>query len=228
MEISTKRGPGRIGRAGRLSRDRVLEAGLSILREAGMDGLTMRALSDRLGSGLMTLYHHVRDRDDLLDGLIDRVAAEIPHPSPRPCPVDEIVSILCALYDAMRADPWLVRCLIDGHPGSPTVWPLIERVALAIETLGLEGAEAGHVYHALIHYTYGEVLVMEARSRRGLPFAMEDAEQALRYPAIARTLASPDLYPCRADPYPQNLRRMVTSIRDAAEAGPTPRPGPVA
>lgn len=61
-----------------LDRPRVVAAALSLLEEAGFDGLSMRALAARLGVRAPSLYRHVRDKEELLVHIADAMAATIP------------------------------------------------------------------------------------------------------------------------------------------------------
>ena len=58
----------------------MLDATLAIADERGLPGVTMRAVAQRLAVSPMALYHYVRDKHDLLDGLLERLLAEIPLP----------------------------------------------------------------------------------------------------------------------------------------------------
>src|SRR5262245_50269191 len=71
----------RPGRPARLSRDQVLRAALAIADEGGLGALTMQSLGRRLGVVAMSLYRHVRNKDDVLGGLVDLVFDEIEIPS---------------------------------------------------------------------------------------------------------------------------------------------------
>ena len=64
-----------------LSRERVLAAAVSFVDEAGLGALTMRELGQRLGVEAMSLYNHVANKDDILDGMVDLVVGEIDLPS---------------------------------------------------------------------------------------------------------------------------------------------------
>src|SRR5690606_27075572 len=64
----------------RLSRERVLDAAVAIADERGLAALTIRSLADRLGSRPMALYHHVRSKEEILDGIVDVVFSEIDLP----------------------------------------------------------------------------------------------------------------------------------------------------
>jgi AcrR family transcriptional regulator len=60
-----------------LSRERVLRAAVKIADERGIEALTMRRLAEELGSEAMSLYYHVTNKEDLLDGVVDLLAREI-------------------------------------------------------------------------------------------------------------------------------------------------------
>jgi AcrR family transcriptional regulator len=61
-----------------LTREAIVAAGVELLDAAGPDALTMRAVARRLGSGVMSLYRHVPDREALLDLVLEAMAGEIP------------------------------------------------------------------------------------------------------------------------------------------------------
>jgi AcrR family transcriptional regulator len=60
-----------------LSRERVLQAAVKIADEAGINALTMRRLAEEVGAEAMSLYYHVANKDDILDGVVDAIVAEI-------------------------------------------------------------------------------------------------------------------------------------------------------
>ena len=64
-----------------LSRERVLRAAIALADEGGLESLSMRKLGQQLGVEAMSLYHHVANKDDLLDGIVDAVTSEIEVPS---------------------------------------------------------------------------------------------------------------------------------------------------
>ena len=64
----------------RLSRDRVLQAATAIADRSGLDALTIRSLAAELGTKPMSVYHHVANKDEILDGIVDLVVGEIELP----------------------------------------------------------------------------------------------------------------------------------------------------
>ena len=65
-----------------LNRDRVLRAALDLVDEGGVEALSMRKLGQMLGVEAMSLYNHVANKDDILDGIADVVWREIDLPVP--------------------------------------------------------------------------------------------------------------------------------------------------
>jgi AcrR family transcriptional regulator len=65
----------------RLDRDVIIATALDIIDREGLDGLTMRRLGKELGVEAMSLYHHVANKDDLLDGVVDLVLSRVELPS---------------------------------------------------------------------------------------------------------------------------------------------------
>ena len=60
----------------------MLDATLALAEERGLEAVSMRAVATRLGVTPMALYHHVRDKQDLLDGVVERLLGELPIPDP--------------------------------------------------------------------------------------------------------------------------------------------------
>ena len=60
-----------------LTRERILRAAIDLADTDGLDALSMRKLAKAVGVEAMSLYNHVANKDDLLDGIVDLVVAEI-------------------------------------------------------------------------------------------------------------------------------------------------------
>src|ERR671914_3064048 len=66
-----------------LSRERIIRASLRLMDEEGLDAVTMRRLGRELGVEAMSLYNHVRDKDDVLAGIVEMVMSEFDPPASR-------------------------------------------------------------------------------------------------------------------------------------------------
>ena len=63
-----------------LTRERVLRGAIVLADEGGIESLSMRKLGQQLGVEAMSLYNHVANKDDILDGIVDVVVSEIDVP----------------------------------------------------------------------------------------------------------------------------------------------------
>jgi AcrR family transcriptional regulator len=89
-----------------LSRERILQAAVSMADAEGIDALTMRRLAGQLQVEAMSLYNHVANKDDLLDGMIELVAAEIEEPSGAAGWRAATRQRAISAHDALLRHPW--------------------------------------------------------------------------------------------------------------------------
>lgn len=169
----------------RLTRERIIDAAIEIARQRGAQSVTMGNVSKSLGTTAMALYRHVNNRDDLVQSMLDRAARELSIPPLSEDPVQEILHTTCAVYDTLRLEPWVVHHLLEGYRGGAGVFALGNRTMNALNALGLDREDVFHAYCALTHYTYGEILAIQAfqlmnvRYQEGLE-PMNDDEVAVR------------------------------------------------
>ena len=94
-----------------LSKQRILEAAIAFADEYGVDALTMRKVADKLGCGVMSLYNHVSNKDEMLVGMVDIVVGEIDLPS-----------VECNWKDTMRASAKSAHDILMSHPWTAAEW----------------------------------------------------------------------------------------------------------
>src|SRR4051812_40360922 len=161
---------------GRLSRERVLRAAVGLADSAGLEGLTMRRLGQHLGVEAMSLYKHVANKEDLLDGMVDLVFAQIELPSPdsgwRIAMRERAVSARAALV----AHPWATPLMQSRTaPGRATLHHH-DTVIGTLRGAGFSVELTAHAFSALDAYIYGFAL-----QQRSLPFdTLEEAQEVGR------------------------------------------------
>jgi AcrR family transcriptional regulator len=217
--------PGRTGRPPRTSRAEILTAASRVIERDGWEKLTIRRLAAEIGVGAMTLYHHVRDREDLLVQLINELTEQNPRPELPGEPRDRIVVAAVAVHDTLAAWPWAAEVLTtDGflsRVGDSALWFVETIVASAIAD-GCTPEQAVALFRSIWYYTVGEILVRSRSGRRrgddGRPtnsdtiFSSPDPSlgslDPSRHPHLA---AIGDQWPVFAsrDTYPQGLRALV-------------------
>jgi len=94
------------GDRARLTKAAVVDRALALVDKTGLDALTIRKLATELGVTPMALYWHFRSKDDLLEGLGERLWSEIDLTVDRAAPwTEQIRSLLESLLKVMRAHP---------------------------------------------------------------------------------------------------------------------------
>lgn len=152
----------RTGRPPVTSRARILEAAQKLIDRDGWEKLTVRRLAGEMGIGTTTLYHHVRDKQDLLLLLLNEFAVQIPQPDLPAEPRERIVLAATTMHDALAEWPWAAEVLTaDGFLGvldESALWMVEAILAGAIEE-GFTQAEAVNVFRNIWYLTAGEILV---------------------------------------------------------------------
>ncbi|MEU6986130.1 TetR/AcrR family transcriptional regulator [Streptomyces sp. NPDC046324] len=156
--------PGRVGRPPVTSRTQILTVARRLIDESGWDKLTIRGLAAEIGIGATTLYHHVRDKEDLLLLLIHEYAQQIPHPEQSGEPRDRIVAAATAIHDALTEWPLSAEVLTSDRFISRLSTPalrLIEDILSGSIDHGCTPEQAVQVFRNIWYFTVGEVLIRD-------------------------------------------------------------------
>jgi AcrR family transcriptional regulator len=211
---------GRTGRPPVTSRAQILAAARQLIDRDGWEKLTIRRLATEVGMGATTLYHHVRDKEDLLLLLLNEYVGQVPRPDLPRKPQDRVIAAATAMHDALAAWPWAAEIVTaDGFVGllgEPALWMVETIVAGAIDD-GCTPAQAVDVFRGIWYYTVGEILVRAHSARRradaerpwrDIDFSSFDASRLPRLAALG------EQWPVLAarDTYPQGLRALVGGL----------------
>ncbi len=91
----------------KLSRERIVRAAIKAADRNGLEVLSMRSLASELGYGVMSLYNHVKDKEDLFNAMADAVASEIELPIGRRKWKEDLRRCATSAYLTMLRHPWL-------------------------------------------------------------------------------------------------------------------------
>lgn len=212
---------GRTGRPPLTSRAEILAGARRIIERDGWEKLTVRRLAAELGIGATTLYHHVRDKEDLLIQLLNEHADQTLRPDLPGSPRDRIVAATLAIHDSLAAWPWAAEILTaDGFLGrlGTSALGMVEAIVAAAIDHGCTLVQAVDVFRSLWYYTAGEILVRAHSARRRAedrqpagPEAMFGNLDGARMPRLA---AIGDQWPALAlrDTYPRALEAFVDGL----------------
>ena len=154
--MSTSRGPGQ--RAG-LDTVQVLAAARAVLRQDGVQALSLRAVARRLGVAPNTLYSHVAGKDDLLDLVLDDVLGGVAVPAEEEVqrdPWGAVRAIMLDSYDVLLAHPGLVPAYLDRQGARGVQARRLGVVTMrALGNAGLDEVAAREAIRVLIVNTVG-------------------------------------------------------------------------
>jgi AcrR family transcriptional regulator len=132
-----------------LSKERVLQAALDLADQGGSDAVSMRKLGQVLGVDAMSLYHHVRDKDDILDGIIDLVVGEIDPPASDTDWKTAMRGRVMAARAVMLRHPWAPRVIESRATPGPATMRYMESVLAILRDGGFSIDLAHHAMHVL-------------------------------------------------------------------------------
>ena len=165
----------RPGRKPKVSREQVLDAALALADEGGLAAVTMASVGARLGVEAMSLYRHIGNKEEMLDGLVDRVFAELSVPEDARDWREALRGQAISVHDALRRHPWAIALMESRAQPGPANLGHHDRVVGLLFAAGFDGRTAVRIYNLLDSYIYGFAL-QEAT----LPFTSpeEMAEQS--------------------------------------------------
>jgi AcrR family transcriptional regulator len=203
-----------------LSRERVLRTAFTLAARDGIDSLTMRKLADELGAGAMSLYHHVPNKDELLDGMVDIVFGEIELPSTGVDWQTAMRRRAVSTREVLNRHRWAIGLMESRTTPGPASLRLHDAVLGCLREAGFSIELTIHAYSVQDAYIYGFAL-----QEKSLPFdtAAEGAavaEEQVRQFAEERQLAAlADEFPYLAEVVAGHVAKVGYDFTAAFEYG---------
>jgi AcrR family transcriptional regulator len=148
-----------------LSRERVLQTAIRLADEGGLESLTMRRLGQELGVEAMAMYHYFANRDQIVDGIVDLVFAEIELPSDDGDWKAAMRRRAISLRDVLLRHRWAIGLMESRRKGGPANLRHHDAVIASLRAGGMDIPMAAHAYSLLDSYIYGFAL-----TKMTLPF----------------------------------------------------------
>lgn len=152
------------GDNGQLNRSMILQTALRIVDRDGVDGLSMRRLSQAVGRDPVMVYRHVPNKAAVLDGVAEIVLAQLSVDSADPDWAGQLRTVAHDFRELALTHPNVVPLLVTR----PLVTPLgqrppgmlrpLEDVLALLTSAGFTGEDALHIYRVLFGYLYGHIL----------------------------------------------------------------------
>jgi AcrR family transcriptional regulator len=157
-----------------LTRDVVLRAAVDLADQDGRTSLSMRALARHLGVEAMSLYHHVAHKEDLLDGMVDTVFAEIHLPRVGADWATEMRARSASGREVLARHPWAVGLMDSRSSPGPHTLRHHDAMIGCLRASGFSVPMAAHAFAVLDAHLYGH-MVQEV----GIPASGPDETQEL-------------------------------------------------
>jgi AcrR family transcriptional regulator len=157
-----------------LSRDQLFSAAIAVADAGGIAALTIRSIAAELGVKPMSLYHHVANKEAIIDGIIDIVFGQIDLP---PAGVDWRSALRHRAHSAravLRRHPWATPLMESRINPGPATLRHHDAVLGALRRGGFPIPLAAHAYSLLDSYVYGFALTETA-----LPFTPHNVTDAV-------------------------------------------------
>jgi AcrR family transcriptional regulator len=132
-----------------LTRERVVAAAIQFADRDGIEAISMRKLAQELDVEAMSLYTHVRNKDDLLDGMVDAVVSEIPMSADGPDWKASLRVMVLAARSVVLRHPWAARTIETRTAPGPGVLGYVNAVIGLLREGGFSIAHAHHALHIL-------------------------------------------------------------------------------
>lgn len=167
------------GRREPLTRQRALDAAVSLADAEGIAAVTMRRLAQELGVEAMSLYHHVSGKDDILDGMVDAVFAEVEVPADTDWRT-AMQSRAHSMRAALGRHRWALGVMESRSQPGPATLAHHEAVLRCLREAGFSFAATAHAVALLDAFIYGFAM-QEAQ----LPFETGEETQELAAGIVA-------------------------------------------
>jgi AcrR family transcriptional regulator len=172
--LSAARAPRR--KRGELSREQILEAALAFIDRHGIEELSMRRLAAELGAGTMTIYGYFRDKDELLDAVVDAISRQAPLPELSGTWREQVRQLVVRWNGNLNRHPGIVRLRLERPILSPGALRITETGMRILEDAGFDTDEAAQAFRTIFLYNFGSAVFNP-------PERVAEAQQAVRMAA---------------------------------------------
>ncbi len=139
----------------RFTRDAIAAAALQLVDEAGLSALSMRSLAAALGTGPMTLYNYVADKEGLEELVVAAVVAEVRVPEPSDDWKHDAYAVAEAMWQGIRAHPAAIPLVLTRRTVSATGFAVADALIAALARAGLADRDRLAAFHAVLGFVVG-------------------------------------------------------------------------
>jgi AcrR family transcriptional regulator len=193
----------------------IVAAASELLAEHGLAGLTMRRVAEKLGVGTMTLYGYFRDKDTMLDAIIDASGANVALPASEGSWKTRLRELMLALHGQLLEHPFLVELRLRRPIVSPEAMRWTEAALGILCEAGLTPGEAARAFRPLFVYTFGHAAFTPSQDERDVVSRARVAVLSLSsadYPLVTTAAQELSEVLVGREPYEEGLGLLLNGI----------------
>jgi AcrR family transcriptional regulator len=139
----------------RFTTDEIAAAALEIVDTAGVSALSMRSLAAALGTGAMTVYNYVADKEGLEELVVAAVVADVRVPDPTDDWQHDVYAIADAMWQGIRAHPAAIPLVLTRRTASATGFASADALIAALGRAGMDERDRLAAFHAVLGFVVG-------------------------------------------------------------------------
>jgi AcrR family transcriptional regulator len=225
----------RVEKAGRPSRatlsyERITKAAVDLADTEGLDAVSMRRVAAKLGSGTMSLYRYVENRDELIELMADAVYGEGVAPEPTGDWRQDLADWARRSRQVALNHPWLAgHATLRGSFG-PNMLAMMESTLALLDGHGMSGARMWDLWATVQSFVQGHVLeelaVLREEQRTGLdeeawrdrlvPHLVRMLDTG-RYPHLTKVFADKRRHADGSDDFERRLKLLIDGLRHVSQ-----------
>lgn len=158
-----------------LNRELILKTALDILDNSGIESLSMREIANKLGVKAMSLYNHIKNKEDLLTGIVEIILSEVQYPELMADWKDNVRSISCSFHAALLRHPHAIFIVSTHSPITENGITHVEKMLSILNEANITGISVFSLLHILLAYVIGHAAMSVAKSQNTTQHDMPDA-----------------------------------------------------
>jgi AcrR family transcriptional regulator len=166
----------------------VLQGALAVADAGGLESLTIRSLAHELGAKPMSVYYHVANKSEIIDGIVDLVFSEIELPAPDGDWRAGMHRRAASARSVLHRHPWAIPLLQTRTKPGPATLRHHDAVIGSLRSAGFSVTMTAHAFALIDSYVFGFALSESALPINGPETVTEVATSMM-------PSGAPDLYP---------------------------------
>ena len=207
----------------RLTREEVADAALALVDEQGLEALTMRRLAESLGVGTMTLYGYVRDKDELLDAVVEAATSRDPFRRVDGPWQERLRALARQSHAGLIRHPALVELRLRRPILTPGAFRVTELAFEALLEAGFSRPEAARVFRVFFLYVFGSAAFNQPELSAPVRAATRGAIASLpedEYPLLSGSADAVAVTTGGAEQFEYGLELLIEGIEARLAAAP--------